>query len=31
VTEWSWEPLDLDEAVRLIEGFPARWWIAGWA
>jgi len=32
VTEWSWEPLGLDEAVRLLEGFPVRWWIAGgWA
>jgi hypothetical protein len=29
VTDWDWKPLDLDEAARLLEGFPARWWIAG--
>lgn len=29
MTKWSWEPLDLDEVVALLEGFPARWWIAG--
>jgi hypothetical protein len=32
VSEWNWRPLDLDQAVRLLEGFPPRWWIAaGWA
>lgn len=24
-----WEPLDLEAAVRLMRGFPARWWVAG--
>jgi Aminoglycoside-2''-adenylyltransferase len=32
VSEWNWRPLDLDQAVRLLHGFPVRWWIAGgWA
>jgi Aminoglycoside-2''-adenylyltransferase len=32
VTEWNWKPLGLDDAARVLEGFPARWWIAGgWA
>jgi hypothetical protein len=30
--EWWWEPLQLDEAVGLMEGFHGPWWIvAGWA
>jgi hypothetical protein len=30
--EWRWEPLGLDDAVALMEGFPGRWWISsGWA
>jgi aminoglycoside-2''-adenylyltransferase len=32
MSEWHWRPLDLDQAVRLLDGFPARWWIGGgWA
>jgi hypothetical protein len=28
----DWEPLGLDEAVALMRGFPALWWIVGgWA
>jgi hypothetical protein len=31
-SEWSWEPLDLDEAAALMDGFPGPWWVvAGWA
>lgn len=26
---WLWEPLGLDEVVRLLDAFPAPWWIAG--
>ena len=30
--QWSWEPLELDEAVALMDGFPGPWWVvAGWA
>ena len=30
--EWWWEPLELDEAVALMDGFPVPWWVvAGWA
>jgi hypothetical protein len=28
----DWDPLDLDEAVALMRGFPAPWWlVGGWA
>jgi hypothetical protein len=26
---WWWEPLGLDEAVALMNGFPRPWWVAG--
>jgi hypothetical protein len=26
--EWWWEPLELDEAVALMDGFPGWWWVA---
>ena len=30
--EWWWEPLDLDQAATLMDGFPGPWWVvAGWA
>ena len=30
--EFPWEPFGLDDAVKLMFGFPAPWWIAGgWA
>jgi hypothetical protein len=30
--EWWWEPLGLEEAAALMDGFPGRWWVAsGWA
>jgi hypothetical protein len=30
--EWWWEPLGLDEAAALMDGFPGPWWVAaGWA
>jgi hypothetical protein len=30
--EWPWDPLGLDDAVALMEGFPGPWWVAaGWA
>jgi hypothetical protein len=30
--EWRWEPLQLDEAAALMDGFPGPWWVvAGWA
>jgi hypothetical protein len=32
VTDLAWDSLELDEAVALLDDFPARWWIAGgWA
>jgi hypothetical protein len=24
-----WQPLGVDEVVRIFDGFPARWWISG--
>jgi hypothetical protein len=30
--EWWWEPLGLEEAAALMDGFPGPWWVAaGWA
>jgi hypothetical protein len=30
--QWWWEPLGLEEAVALMDGFPGPWWVAaGWA
>jgi aminoglycoside-2''-adenylyltransferase len=30
--EWWWEALALEEAARLMSGFPGPWWVtAGWA
>ena len=31
-SSWWWEPLGLDEALALMDGFPGPWWVvAGWA
>ena len=30
--EWWWEPVGLEEAAALMDGFPVPWWVAaGWA